>query len=495
MGALRLLPFKVLAQRQMKQHNQTDPMKPFIHDDFLLTTDTAKHLYHQFAKNQPIIDYHNHLCPKRLSENRPFENLYQMWIEGDHYKWRVMRANGIPEDYCTGQAEPFEKFMAFAKTVPATLRNPIYHWTHLELKRFFGIDLLLNQDTAKEIWDQCNQQIAARSDLKPLEILKQFSVTTLCTTDDPADSLAYHQQLQANADGSIVVLPTFRPDRVLSVDQPKIWNRWIQQLRTITGHDIESIEQLLSALKQRHDQFHELGCRLSDHGCEYVPDSFCDHSTASQIFALARAEEEVSSLQRDQFSTFLLLYLAELDAEKGWVNQFHTGVWRNNNSRLFQLAGPDAGGDSIADTEQGRSLGRFLDHLDRKGKLPRTIVYNLNPRDNYLIATMIGNFQDGQIPGKMQFGSGWWYLDQIEGMKWQLNALSNTGLLSRFVGMLTDSRSFMSLTRHEYFRRLLCDILGKEVENGMLPNDIELVGELVANVCYFNARDYFRFPR
>lgn len=469
-------------------------MKPFIHDDFLLTTQTARQLYHDFAKSQPIIDYHNHLCPRRLAENRPFENLYEMWIEGDHYKWRVMRANGIAEDYCTGQADPLDKFMAFAKTVPATLRNPIYHWTHLELKRFFGIDSLLNESNAREIWDQCNHQISTRADLRPLEILKQFRVTTLCTTDDPADPLTYHQRLQANPDCPIAVLPAFRPDRATAVDKPVEWNRWIEQLGTVAGHEIESLDQLLSALKRRHNDFHEQGCRLSDHGCEYVPANFCDHSTASQIFSAAKDGKVIDLLQRDQFATFLLVYLAELDADKGWTNQFHTGVWRNNNSRLYQNVGPDAGADSIADTDQGKSLKGFLDHLDQKGSLPRTIVYNLNPRDNYLISTMIGNFQDGQIPGKMQLGSGWWFLDQIEGMKWQLNALSNTGLLSRFVGMLTDSRSFMSLTRHEYFRRLLCDILGHEVENGLLPNDLEMVGELVVDVCYANARKYFRFP-
>jgi len=468
-------------------------MTCFIHDDFMLTGAASRELYHRYAKDQPIIDYHNHLCPQRLAQNRPFTDLYEIWLASDHYKWRVMRANGISEEFCTGNADPYDKFLAFAKTVPYTLRNPIYHWTHLELKRFFGIDLLLNPQTAHEIWEECNRQIATRSDLTPQGILQKFSVTALCTTDDPADDLQYHLALSQRTDGGTAVYPAFRPDMALAVDRPHEFQQWLQRLETITQQAIDSLDDLLHALRQRHNAFSALGCRLSDHGCEYLPFEKCDHQMATTIFEGAKTGIAANRIQFDQFSTFMLLFLAELDAEQGWTNQFHTGVWRNNRSRLFQQAGRDVGCDSIGDTPQGIGLAKFLDELDRRGKLPQTIVYNLNPSDNYMISTMIGNFQDGTCPGKMQFGSGWWFLDQLEGMTWQLNTLSQTGLLSRFVGMLTDSRSFMSMTRHEYFRRLLCDLLGREMESGLIPNDFDLVGEMVADICYGNAREYFRF--
>ena len=461
----------------------------FIHDDFLLTTESSRRLYHQYAAKQPIIDYHNHLSPQDIAENRRFENLFEMWINHDHYKWRAMRANGIPESLVTGDASPKEKFLAFAKTVPFTLRNPLYHWTHLELKRFFGIDELLSESNAESIWEQCNEKIASRDELTTQGILKNFGVTALCTTDDPVDDLKYHQRL-AESSFETAVYPAFRPDWALFVHRPDEFVVWLAKLENASGISISNLKDLITALRVRHDFFHELGARLSDHGCEFVPASFCDEATAARIFDAARQGKAASPHEHEQYSTFMLLELARMDAEKGWTNQFHTGVWRNNNTRLFEAVGRDLGCDSMGDTPQGRSLGRFLDRLDQEDSLPKTIVYNLNPNDNYLISTMIGNFQDGKTAGKMQFGSGWWYLDQKEGMEWQINTLSNTGLLSRFVGMLTDSRSFMSFTRHEYFRRILCDIFGRDMEKGEIPNDEAMVGQMVANICYFNARNF-----
>ena len=465
----------------------------FIHDDFLLTTDSSRRLYHDYAADQPIIDYHNHLSPQDIAENRRFGNLFEMWIDHDHYKWRAMRANGISENFVTGDASPKEKFLAYAKTVPYTLRNPLYHWSHLELKRFFGIDELICESNAESIWDRCNEQIASRDDLTTRGILEKFRVTALCTTDDPIDDLRFHQQLAHDSTFGTSVYPAFRPDWALFVHRTDDFNEWIGKLENVSGIQIASLSSLIQALRHRHDFFHSLGGRLSDHGCEYVPASFCDHTTAAAIFDAARNGQAATREHHDQFSTYLLLELARMDAEKNWTNQFHTGVWRNNNSRLFDLAGRDVGCDSISDTPQGRSLGRFLDRLDQENALPKTVIYNLNPADNYLFSTMLGNFQDGETAGKMQFGSGWWYLDQKEGMEMQINTLSNTGLLARFVGMLTDSRSFMSLTRHEYFRRIICDILGQDMERGVIPADLAMVGELVANICYFNAKNFFGF--
>jgi len=467
----------------------------FIHDDFLLTTETSRRLYHDYAADQPIIDYHNHLSPQDIAENRRFGNLFEMWIDHDHYKWRAMRANGIAEKFITGDASPREKFVAFAKTVPFTLRNPLYHWTHLELKRFFDIDELLCEANAASIWDQCNDQIANRDELTTQGILEKFKVTALCTTDDPIDDLRYHQQLASDDSFSTAVYPAFRPDWALFVHRPEEFGQWIKKLEKVAGMSIGNLPELLSALRHRHAFFHALGARLSDHGCEFVPADFCSESTAAGIFDNAKNGISATPPEHSQFSTYMLVELAKMDAEKNWTNQFHTGVWRNNNSRLFESVGRDLGCDSMGDTPQGRSLGRFLDHLDQQNCLPKTIVYNLNPTDNYLISTMLGNFQDGETAGKMQFGSGWWYLDQKEGMEWQINTLSNTGLLSRFIGMLTDSRSFMSFTRHEYFRRILCDLFGRDMENGEVPNEAAMVGEMIANICYFNAKNFLGLER
>ncbi len=462
----------------------------FIDDDFLLTSPAAKRLYHDYAADQPIIDYHNHLSPQQLAENQPFENLHQMWVESDHYKYRAMRANGIDEALITGGASPKEKFVAFASTVPKTIRNPLYHWTHLELKRFFGIDELLGPDNADRIWDQCNQQIDTRDDLRPRQILESFRVTALCTTDDPTDDLSYHRQIAADDGFAIKVYPAFRPDWALFVHRPDEFRPWLNKLSAVTGRDLNTIDDLLGALDDRHQFFHDHGARLSDHGCEYVPASFCDSAEAQSIFETALAGAPATADEHDAFSTFMLLKLAQLDHKRGWTNQFHTGVWRNNNTRLFRKIGRDIGCDSMGDTPQGRSLGLFLDRLDQQDCLPKTIVYNLNPTDNYLIATMLGNFQDGRTAGKMQFGSGWWFLDQKEGMEWQINTLSNTGLISRFIGMLTDSRSLMSFVRHEYFRRILCNLFGRDMDQGELPQDFELIGETVRDICYRNAQSF-----
>jgi glucuronate isomerase len=466
----------------------------FIHDNFLLTNDAAQSLYHQYAAAQPIIDYHNHLSPGDIATNRRYRNLADIWLDADHYKWRAMRANGIPESHCTGDASEKEKYLAYAATVPHTLRNPLYHWTHLELKRFFGIDDLLSESTAESIWETAQQQLDSNPVMSTQGILKKFNVTALCTTDDPTDDLAFHQQIANDSNCSTGVYPAFRPDWALFVHQPEVLKPWIKKLESAADVSIATLPDLLSALEKRHDFFHSVGARLSDHGCQYVPANFCDESEAAKIFDAAMAGGAASADDHDKFSTFMLLFLARLDHAKGWTNQFHMGVFRNNNSRLLNSVGRDLGCDSIGDYPQGRTLGKFLDRLDQDSCLPKTIVYNLNPSDNYLVSTMLGNFQDGTIPGKMQFGSGWWYLDQKEGMEWQLNTLSSTGLLSRFVGMLTDSRSFMSFTRHEYFRRILCNMLGRDMENGELPNDLELVGGLVARICYTNAKDYLELP-
>ena len=461
----------------------------FIHDNFLLQSPAAERLYHEYAKAQPIIDYHNHLPPDEIAVNRKFGNLYEIWLEGDHYKWRAMRANGIAEEFCTGDASPKEKYLAFAKTVPQTLRNPIFHWTHLELKRFFGIDELLNEDSAETIWERAKTQLAS-DDFSTQSILAKFNVTALCTTDDPTDDLAHHQAIADDDGCATEVLPAFRPDWAVFVHRPDEWNPWLDKLGATCDLEIDSLDKLLSALRMRHDFFHEHGARLSDHGMEYIPASFIDESQAAKIFDAARAGKVATPEEHEQFSTFILEYTARLDAEKGWTKQFHVGVMRNNNSRLFRLAGRDLGCDSIGDQPQAKTLQAFLDRLESDNALPKTIVYNLNPSDNYLFATMLGNFQDGKTPGKMQMGSGWWYLDQKEGMEMQMNTLSNTGLISRFVGMLTDSRSFMSFTRHEYFRRILCNLFGKDMEEGLLPNDDSLVGPVIEDICYGNAKRY-----
>ncbi|HYW71695.1 MAG TPA: glucuronate isomerase [Pyrinomonadaceae bacterium] len=415
-----------------------------------------------------------------------------MWLEGDHYKWRAMRANGVAERFCTGDAEPFAKFQAWAATVPHTLRNPLYHWTHLELERYFGIGDLLDEESAARIWKKANAQLAT-PELSAQGILKKFNVTTVCTTDDPTDDLRYHQAIAASGLAT-EVLPAFRPDKALAVHAPERFNPWVESLAKAGDVDIQDLSSFLDALRRRHDFFHEQRCRLSDHGLDQCYSDLCPEKTAAAIFEKARRGQTASPQERAQFGSFMMLFFGRLDAEKGWTKQLHLGALRNNNTRLLRELGPDTGFDCIGDFPQATALASYLDRLDREKALPKVIVYNNNPADNYAFASLIGSFQDGTIPGKVQFGSGWWFLDQKEGIEWQLNALSNIGLLSRFVGMVTDSRSFMSYPRHEYFRRVLCNLIGRDVENGEMPEDDTLLGPLVRKICYSNARQYLALP-
>jgi glucuronate isomerase len=461
---------------------------PFIHEDFLLRNKTARRLYHEYAAAEPILDYHCHLPPQDVAGNRRFANLFEIWLEGDHYKWRAMRANGVDERFCTGDADPYDKFLAWAKTVPHTLRNPLYHWTHLELKRYFGIEELLDENTAPAVWEKANAQLAT-DDLRAHGILGKFRVKALCTTDDPADDLGCHKAIAASALAT-KVFPTFRPDKAFNVHLPEAFNEWTNRLAASSNTDIGSFQAFLDALHKRHDYFHEMGGRLSDHGLNSVFADFCTQATAAGIFDKARAGKAATAREQERFASFLMLYFGRLDAEKGWTKQIHLGARRNNNTRMFKQLGADKGFDSIGDWPQADALGAYLDRLEQENALPKTIVYNLNPADNYVLATMIGNFQDGKCAGKIQFGSGWWFLDQKEAMQWQMNALSNVGLLSKFVGMLTDSRSFMSYPRHEYFRRVLCNLLGADIENGEMPDRDDLVGPMIRNICYGNAARY-----
>jgi glucuronate isomerase len=464
-------------------------MKTFITENFLLETEAARELYFNYAAPQPIYDYHCHLPPKQIAENYRFRNLYDIWLAGDHYKWRAMRANGVAERFCTGEATDEEKYHAFVRTVPYTLRNPLYHWSHLELLRYFGIDEIIDQESAPGIWKQVNAQLA-RPEFSTQGILKKNRVAVVCTTDDPADSLEHHISIRAQG-LKTRVYPTFRPDAALKVDQPALFNAWCAKLTAAANTDLASFADFLAALQQRHDFFHEQGCRLSDHGLESCFAAECDEKLAAQIFHKARGGEAATPEEARQFGSYLMLYFGHLDTARGWTKQLHLGAQRNNNTRMRQELGPDTGFDSIGDFPQAAGLAFYLDRLARNGDLPKMVLYNLNPADNYVLATMACNFQDGSVAGKIQFGGGWWFLDQLEGMTWQLNALSNIGLLRRFVGMLTDSRSFLSYTRHEYFRRLLCNLVGNDVEKGLLPRDMNLLGAMVREICFGNARDYF----
>jgi glucuronate isomerase len=466
---------------------------PFIHDDFLLQSKTARRLYHKYAAPQPILDYHCHLPPLDVAGNRRFRNLCEIWLAGDHYKWRAMRANGAPERLITGDASPYEKFLAWARTVPQTIRNPLYHWTHLELKRYFGIGELLNEKTAPKIWARANAQLA-RPEFSAQGILSRCNVVAVCTTDDPADDLAHHRAIAA-AGLNCQVYPTYRPDKALLVHRQELFQSWLAQLEAVSNTDIRKLADLESALQKRHLAFHQMGCRLSDHGLERCYDDFISEKRAAAIFAKARAGQAVSAAEQFQFASYMMVFFGQQDAARGWTKQLHLGALRNNNTRFYQRIGPDTGFDSIGDWPQARALANYLDRLDQDNQLPRIILYNLNPADNYVFATMIGNFQDGTVAGKIQWGSGWWFLDQKEGMEWQLNALSNLGLLARFIGMLTDSRSFMSYPRHEYFRRVLCNLLGGEVERGEIPNDDGLLGPLIENLCFHNAKRHLNLPK
>lgn len=457
--------------------------------DFLLHSPTAKRLFHEVAAEQPIIDYHCHLNPKEVATNKRWDDLSEIWLSGDHYKWRLMRANGIAEERITGDASPRDKFEAWAETVPYTLRNPIHHWSHLELQRYFDIDLLLSPKTSDEIWDKANAKLK-EDDFCAHGILKKFDVRMVGTTDDPADSLDHHHACK-ELGISTLVAPTFRPDKAFLVDQPDIWHPWIQKLGETSGMSITSLPELMDALKKRHDDFHEAGARLSDHGFDRLPRLECTEAEASIIFEKAINGAAVTTNEQEQFAFYLMVYFGHLDAEKGWTKQLHLGVVRNVNPKMLPKVGPDSGFDTINDTQQGPAALKYLGTLVAEDALPNIILYNLNPRDNYLFAAMTGAFQDGSVAGKIQFGSGWWFLDQKEGMELQMNALSQTGLISRFVGMLTDSRSFLSYPRHEYFRRILCNLIGSEADRGELPDDFDALSQLIEDICFINAKRLF----
>jgi len=463
----------------------------YLDENFLLHSPTARRLFHEVAKNQPIIDYHCHLSPREIATDHRWANLAEIWLGGDHYKWRLLRANGVDENLITGNSTPREKFQAWAETVPFTLRNPVHHWTHLELQRYFGIDLLLGPDTAEEIWERANAKLA-EPDFSTHGILKKFDVRVIGTTDDPADPLDDHAAIAASGLATKVV-PTFRPDKALLVDRPDLLIPWLAKLEAASNTSIVHFCDLLAALQKRHDAFHEAGARLSDHGLERMPALPCTDTDAAIIFDNARAGQAATPEEKEQFTFYLMVFFGQLDAAKGWTKQLHLGAFRNTNSRMFDHLGPDTGYDTIGDTRQGAALVTYLDALAREDAVPKLVLYNLNPRDNYLFAALTGAFQDGTFPGKIQFGSGWWFLDQKNGIELQLDALSATGLLSRFVGMITDSRSFLSFPRHEYFRRILCNIIGSEADRGELPDNFDALANLVRAVCFGNAKRHFGF--
>jgi glucuronate isomerase len=465
--------------------------QPFITDDFLLTTRFARTLYHDYAARQPIIDYHCHLSPQDIADNRQFEDITSIWLTGDHYKWRAMRTLGIDEKYITGNASNREKFDKWAYTVPYTMRNPLYHWTHLELLRYFSIDKLLDNHTSSEIYNITSEKLK-QPEYRTRELLVGMNVKVICTTDDPIDSLVYHQHIQ-NENFQIKVIPAFRPDKAYAVENLPSYNVYLDKLSQAAGVNITSHAALLEALENRIHYFHVSGCRLSDHGLEHMYYASPESHSIEKIFDKIIASNPLSESEIHYYKYITLLELCRMYHKRGWTQQFHLGALRNNNSRMLKTLGPDTGFDSVGDFSQATNLSRFLNELDTTNQLCKTILYNLNPGDNEVMATMIGNFNDGSVKGKMQFGSGWWFLDQKDGMEKQINSLSNMGLLSCFVGMLTDSRSFLSYPRHEYFRRVLCNLIGKDVENGELPADEKWLGKLVSDICYNNANEYFQF--
>lgn len=469
-------------------------MKTFLTEDFLLLNKPAKELYHNFAKEMPIIDYHCHLNPEDVSSNKKFSNLTDIWLRGDHYKWRAMRSLGVDEKYITGDADDLEKFLAWAECVPKTIGNPLYHWTHLELRRPFGIsDRVLNPDTAKGIWAEANEKLGTDS-FTARSIIKQMNVNAICTTDDPADDLKFHKSLRDENDSSFKMYPTFRPDKASAIEDPAVYILYLNKLGTAADMKITCYKDLLTALEKRHSYFHEAGCRLSDHALTLPEYEEFTEDELNAIFTTLLNGNSVNKLQISKFRTALFQFFGQLNNKKSWTMQIHIGALRNNNTRMFNKLGPDTGFDSITDGPVAYPLSRLLDSLDKTGELPKTIIYVLNPSDNDTIATMIGNFQDGSIAGKVQFGSGWWFNDQKTGMEKQIESLANMGVLSQFVGMLTDSRSFLSYTRHEYFRRILCNTIGTWVVNGEAPEDYKLLGKIVQDISYNNSKNYFRFP-
>lgn len=466
------------------------PNKSFIHPDFLLETEAAKRLYHEFAKDLPILDYHNHLSPKAISENTIFNSVTQLWLEGDHYKWRALRTLGVDEKYITGTATDQEKFVHYASAVPFMIRNPLYHWTHLELKRYFGISELLSKNNASALYEQTNA-MATSADFSTLSLLEKMNVERVCTTDDPLDNLEHHKTF-ATGKNKMQMNPAFRPDKSILIEASH-FNDYIEALGTAADLHIKSFNDLCEALQKRMDYFHAYGCSIADHGLEYIPFREAPQSEIERIFSKRRTGSQLEREESEKFQTALLLFLGKEYHRLGWVQQFHLGAMRNNNSRMFKKLGPDTGWDSIGQYPIAQNLSRFLDALDQEDQLAKTILYNLNPADSEIFATMIGNFNDGSSKGKIQWGSGWWFLDQIEGMTDQINTLSNMGIISCFVGMLTDSRSFLSFPRHEYFRRLLCNLFGNDIEKGLLPNDLPWIGKIVSDISYHNAKNYFDF--
>lgn len=465
-------------------------------ENFLLQTETAQKLYHEHAAKMPIIDYHCHLIPKMVADDHKFKSITEIWLGGDHYKWRAMRSNGVDERFCTGtDTTDWEKFQKWAETVPYTFRNPLYHWTHLELKTAFGIDKLLNPETAREIFDECNDKLLNDPNMTARGLMRRYNVETVCTTDDPVDSLEYHKQVR-DSGFEIKMLPTWRPDKAMAVENPAEFRAYVEKLAEVSGVTINKFQDMVDALQKRHDFFEEMGCRLSDHGIEEFYAADYTDEEINAIFDKVYGGKELSHEEIDKFKSAMLIVFGEMDHASGWTQQFHYGAIRNNNSKMFKLLGPDTGFDSIGEFNTAKSCAKYLDKLNSRGKLAKTILYNLNPCANEVIATMLGNFQDGTIPGKIQFGSGWWFLDQKDGMQKQMNALSLLGLLSRFVGMLTDSRSFLSYPRHEYFRRTLCNLVGNDIENGEIPYtgyEQNRVNQMIEDICYNNAKNYFKF--
>ncbi|MDE6340575.1 MAG: glucuronate isomerase [Muribaculaceae bacterium] len=471
-------------------------MKDFMDKDFLLETDTAKDLYHNHAEKLPIIDYHCHLDPKMIADDHRFRSITELWLGGDHYKWRALRTNGVDEKYITGDdTSDWEKFEKWAETVPYTFRNPLYHWTHLELRTAFGIDKLLNPETSREIFDKCNAMLQNDPDMTARGLMRKYGVEVVCTTDDPVDSLEHHKRLRDEG-FEIKVLPTWRPDKAMAVENPEAFTQYVKKLAEVSAMEINDFRDFVKALQKRHDFFEENGCRLSDHGItEFYAEDYTEEEI-EDIFAKAIKGETVSPEEDAKFKSKMLEVFGEMDADSGWTQQFHYGAIRNTNSKMMAKLGPDTGFDSIGEFNTAQKCAKLLDRLNRKGKLAKTILYNLNPSANEVMATMIGNFQDGSVAGKIQLGSGWWFNDQIDGMTRQMNALSTLGLLSRFVGMLTDSRSFVSYPRHEYFRRVLCNLVGEDIEKGLIPYsgyEKERVGKMIEDICYNNAKEYFRF--
>jgi glucuronate isomerase len=465
-------------------------MQSFLDTDFLLQTDTARTLYRKHADKMPIIDYHCHLDPKMIARNYQFTDLTEIWLGGDHYKWRAMRANGIPEEYITGNRPSYEKFEKWAETLPYTMRNPLYHWTHLELSRIFGIHETLKLSNARDIYENCTAKLQT-PEFRPQAIMKRMRVEAVGTTDDPADTLEYHREIRESG-FSVKVIPAWRPDKAIAIDNPQTYNKYLTKLEAASGMSISNYEDLLDALQRRHDFFEQEGCNLSDHGMSTFYANPYTENEIRQIFLKVRSGNAPTPEETDKFRSAMLYELAVMDYKSNWIQQFHIGAIRNNNARMFKKLGPDTGYDSIDDCAVATPMNRFFSRLDEEGNLAKTIVYNLNPRDNELMVTSIYNFNDGSVPGKMQFGSGWWFLDQMTGMENQINALSALGLLSRFVGMLTDSRSFLSYPRHEYFRRILCNMFGNDIEKGLLPvSEITFIGQMIEDICYYNAKRYF----